>query len=385
MDNPWDYILLAICAAAFGYQCVALIATLRYTRSRDANPSTLPPISILKPIHGADPNLYEAIRSHATQDYREFELIFGISNPQDAAVGAIKRLQVEFPQLPIKLVHCPPVARNPKVSKLIELVQHARYSLLLVNDSDIRAKSDYLKRIVAPLVNSDKIGLVTALYRVESSSLPGQWISLGIATDFAPSALVAPFMGVKEFALGSTLLFRKKDLDAIGGYQAFSDYVADDYQLAKRISAGGHLVHLSRAVVGTSIQESSWRGIWRHQVRWQKMIRVSRGGGYLGLPITFATFWTVLAAALGHWEVALALFIVRMAVVLVSSALALRCPASKRVWFLAPLRDLWGVAVWLAGFFGNKITWRGDLILLRRDGRILESSASMTARARAAN
>lgn len=363
------YTLILLCIVAGLYQLTALAATLLYMRRRDPPATHLRPISILKPVQGLDPGFYEAIRSHASQDYAEFELLFGVADAADPAVPEIQRLQAEFPQLRIELIHCADRALNPKVSKLAELLPHARYPVILVNDSDIRVQPGYLRRIIAPL-DDPEVGLVTCLYRVSASGFPARWAAMGVATDFAPSTLVAPAMGVKEFALGSTLLFRAEDLKRIGGYEAFGHYVADDYQIAKRITALGKRVHLSTEIVQTSIQESSWAGVWKHQVRWQKMIRVSRSGGYIGLPVTFATLWALLAVAAGAWTVAAALLSVRMIMALTAGLGAVRCPATARLWPLIPLRDLWGAAVWAAALFGRTVRWRGALIRLTPQGRI---------------
>ncbi len=361
--------ILLVCAFAGIYQVVALIACLRHLRRREPAAAFTPPISVLKPVRGLDPGFYEAIRSHATQDYDEFELLFGVSDPGDAAIPEIRRLQAEFPRIRIELIHCPDAAPNPKVAKLTELVKHARFPVLLVNDSDIRVEGQYLRSIVQPLVDP-LVGLVTCLYRVHAVDLPGKFEALGVATDFAPSTLVAPLAGVKEFGLGATLLFRAEDLKRIGGYGALAGYVADDYQLAKRLCGLGLRVHLSKTVVETSSDEATWRGAWRHQVRWQRMIRVSRWGGYIGLPITFATLWSLVAALSGAPVLAAAILLTRLAMALTSGVAVLRCPITARFWPLIPIRDLWGAGVWLGGLCGNTILWRGAFLRLKRDGRI---------------
>ena len=361
--------ILLVCAFAGIYQVVALIAGLRHLRRGEPAVAFTPPISVLKPVRGLDPGFYEAIRSHATQDYPEFELLFGVSDPGDAAIPDIRRLQAQFPTIRIELIHCPDDAPNPKVAKLIELAKHARFPVLLVNDSDIRVEKQYLRSIVPPLADP-AIGLVTCLYRVHAAGLPAKFEALGVATDFAPSTLVAPLAGVKEFGLGATLLFRAEDLKRIGGYESLAGYVADDYQLAKRLCGLGLRVHLSKTVVETSSDETTWRGAWRHQVRWQRMIRVSRWDGYIGLPITFATLWSLVAALSGAPVLAAAILLARLAMALTSGVAVLRCPITARFWALIPIRDLWGASVWLGGLCGNTILWRGAFLRLKWDGRI---------------
>jgi ceramide glucosyltransferase len=225
-----------------------------------------------------------------------------------------------------------------------------------------------LRCVVAPLEDPE-VGIVTCLYRAKARTFSGVWESLGIATDFAPSALVAPFFGVREFGLGSTLVFRAADLARIGGFASIASHLADDYQLAKRISGLGLRAHMSRAVVETSLEAETWRDIWHHQVRWHRTIRVSRGA-YIGLPLTNASFWAAAAALAGMWWVAAGLLGMRMAMALVAGVGVLRCPITARWFWLVPFRDLWGLPVWLAGLVGDTVQWRDQRLRLTRDGRI---------------
>lgn len=364
-----EAILLAVCAAAFAYQLIAIAAALRHLSRRDPVPSALPPISILKPVRGLDPDFEEAIRSHATQDYPEFEVLFGVADVQDPAVPAIEKLRAEFPGVPIRLIHVAGSAPNGKVAVLAGLAAEARHGIVLVNDSDIRVPAGYLRSVVAPL-EDPRTGIVTCLYRASARTLAGKWEALGIATDFAPSVLVAPVFGVREFGLGSTLVFRGADLARIGGFAAIGDYLADDYQLAKRITSLGLRAHMSRTAVETSLQAAAWRDVWRHQVRWHRTIRVSRSG-YAGLPVTNASVWALAAASAGLWWAAAALLAARMAMTLVAGLGVLRCPVTARYFWLVPLRDLWGAAVWIAGLFGATVVWRDQRLRLSRDGRII--------------
>jgi ceramide glucosyltransferase len=362
-------LVLLLVAAAAAYQLLALGAALRHLGRKEGKPAGLPPVSILKAVRGLDPHFYEAIRSHATQDYPEYEILFGVSNPSDPAIGEIRRLMEEFPGRKIRLVCASSEAANAKVGVLIELGKEARYPLLLVNDSDIRVPSDYLRRIVGPL-EDPAVGLVTCLYSAVSDHWPGRWEALGIATDFAPSVLVAPLVGVREFGLGSTLLFRAADLLAIGGFEALTDYIADDYQLARRITGLGRRVVLSKLAVETCLTGRTWGDVWRHQVRWARTIRVSRGGGYAGLPLANASLWALVALVAGAWWAALPLLVLRLAAGLTVGAGILGSRETLRYFYLIPLRDLWGFAVWLCGLAGNTVEWRTSHLRLARDGRI---------------
>ena len=364
------WFLVGICAVAFGYQLVAILASLRQLLRRDPVPTRFPAISILKPVRGRDPEFYEAIRSHAVQDYPgEVEILFGVADVNDPAIEDFERLRVEFPSLTLRMVHATTSAPNGKVGVLQDLARRARHEIWLVNDSDIRVPQGYLRQVVAPLEDPG-VGVVTCLYRATAATFPGRFEALGIVTDFAPSTLVAPMVGINEFGLGSTLVFRRADLEAVGGFAALADYIADDYQLANRITGQlGRRVHLSKTVVETRLGEETWAGIWHHQVRWHRTIRVSRGA-YVGLPVTNATLWALIALCSGAWWLAAPLMAARISMALVAGWRVLRSPLAVRLAPLIPLRDLWGFAVWVVGLVGSSVRWRGKLLRLRPDGRI---------------
>jgi len=364
------WVLLALAYAAAAYQILAMIAALSHRRRASPPAHAASAVSILKPVYGADPGFFEAIRSHAAQEFEGFEILFGIPHPGDPARGEIERLMREFPGVSIRLVVCDTQTPNRKVGVLIDLAREARYPILIVNDSDITVPPGYLTEVTAPLADP-AIGLVTCLYRAEASNWPGRFEALAIATEFAPSTLVAPLFGVSEFGLGSTLAFRRLDLEAIGGFAAIADYLADDYQLGRRLHQLGRKNLLSHVVVSTRLPDGAWRAAWRHQLRWARTIRLSRGGGYLGLPVTFATLWAVVAACGGLWWTALALLAIRLAMAVTCGWFVLQSAVVWKYCYAIPLRDLWGVAVWVAGLFGNTVEWRGRKLRLDRQGRIV--------------
>jgi len=362
--------LLAVPGAiAAAYQLLSTLAALRFPRRPQRLARLFPPVSILKPVHGVDPHFYEAIRSHAVQDYPEYEILFGVSDPEDPAIPPIRQLMREFPGLPVRLVVASTRAPNQKVGVLIELARHARHPILVINDSDIEVPSDYLRRLVGPLEDPE-VGLVTCLYRGQAESWAARFEALAIATEFAPGVLVAPWLGVREFALGATMALRASDLERIGGFEAVADYLADDYQLGRRIHSAGLRVVLAPIVVTTYLPNKGWREAWRHQVRWARTLRVCRGGGYLGMPVTMATLWAVLLALTGSPLWGAALLAVRMLSALAASraiGMQLR-PADVPA---IPARDLWGVAVWAAGLAGSRVVWRGRHLQINREGKIV--------------
>src|ERR1700730_5753408 len=257
----------------------------------------LPPVSILKPLKGTDPDIYESFRGHCLQDYPEYEIVFGVSDPEDPAVASVQQLQREFPDRRIQLVVCSnKLGANVKVSNLEQMLPAAHYQHLLVNDSDIHVENDYLRRVVAPLADL-QVGMVTCLYRgVAASTLGSQLESLGISTDFCAGVLVARQLeGGLRFGLGSTLAFRRTELERIGGFRSIVDYLADDYELGRRIAGLGLQVLLSDVVVETHLPAYALDGFFAHQLRWARGVRDSRAGGYIGLASTYGLMWALLA------------------------------------------------------------------------------------------
>lgn len=344
-------ILLLIPAA---YQIFAIFACV-FRRSQEPVASSQN-VSILKPVSGSGGNLREALASHAALDA---ELLCGVSSLDDPAVAIIR----EFPKA--RLVVCSTKTPNAKVGVLIDLVKAASHKTLIVNDSDICVEPDYL-RVAAPL-EDPKVGLVTCLYRAVGDTFPARFEGLGVTTDFAPSTLVARLVGVDEFAMGSTLAFRRADLERIGGFEAIADYLADDYQLGHRIHGLGLKCVLSDVIVETHLG-GGWMDVWSHQVRWARTIRVSKFYGYLGLPVTYATFWALVC---GSWQIGLGLLLIRMTMAIVAGWFRMRSKDVLKLFFLIPFRDLFGVAVWIVALFGSTVVWRGRKLRLDREGRII--------------
>jgi ceramide glucosyltransferase len=356
--------------AAAAYYLLALIALCLSRSGARQDPRPTSPISILKPVYGRDPHLFDALQSHAEQDYPEFEMLFGVTDPADAAIADIERLRKAYPAIPISLHVVQTSAPNAKAGVLAELAKRARHPVLLVNDSDIKVPRGYLRDVAAPLSDA-KVGLVTCLYRASAESWPSRMEALGIATEFAPSVLVARLLGVAEFALGSTMALRAATLAEIGGFEAIVEYLADDYQLGRHISERGYRIHFAPPVVETALGAETWAQVWRHQARWSRTIRVSRPSGYYGYVVTHATLWAALAFASGAtWAGAVALGLRLIAGICVGRW-GLR--DRKALWLspLIPLRDLFGFAVWTGGLFGSTVTWRGQVLRLRRDGRLI--------------
>jgi ceramide glucosyltransferase len=374
--------------SSLGYYVVCLWSAFGFLRERKAADKSVrptkscPAVSILKPLRGTDPEMYESFRSHCLQDYPEYEIIFGVSDPNDPAIQLVEQLKADFPDHAIRLMVCPEkLGNNIKVSNLAQMVREARHEYLVVNDGDIRVEPDYLRRVLAPL-SDPKVGLVTCLYRgIANSSVGSRLESLGISTDFCAGVLVAQNLvsrnmenGIR-FGLGSTLAFRQRDLKAIGGFEAIVDYLADDYQIGDRIAGLGLKVKLSDVVVETFLPRYTFRGFVDHQLRWARTVRDSRFWGYVGLGLTFGLPWAALAlffawGAGWAWALLAVVFAMRTSMAVVVGKLVLRDRQVMRSLPLIPVRDILALLVWIVSFAGHTVSWRGDRFRLE-NGKLI--------------
>ena len=352
-----------------------------------------PGVSILKPVKGADPRMYAAFVSHCRQVYGgEFELLFGVSSLEDAAVAEVARLRVEYPAVAIRLIECPlRLGTSGKVSNLVQMLQEARFEHVIINDSDILVSPRYLERVMAtfggtvgtqiPFGNDKKreslpLGLVTAPYigRAEGT-LWSRLEALGISTDFLPGVLTARKLeGGIRFGLGSTLAMTKTSLEAAGGLGALVECLADDYEIGARIAKAGYRVELVNEVVETTVPAYTLRGFCEHQLRWARSTRDSRRGGYVGLGVTYVLPWalaTVVASGGALWSFSLLslALLVRVSVALVVGVGILRDGQVLRDILLLPLRDFFGLGFWAWSYAGDTVVWRGERFTLRR-GRL---------------
>lgn len=382
-----------LAVAGMGYFLASILAALVYVRGWRASVQAYTPgVSVLKSLKGLDPGMLDAFRSHCRQNYAgEFELLFGVSSLDDPAVRAVERLKAEFPQVAIKLIECPDrLGSNGKVSTLFQLAVHARYDFLVINDSDITVSPHYLERVMAgfaqQLETTDKarnpVGLVTALYRGRAHGTLGSRLeTLGIATDFMPGVLLSRIVeGGLHYGLGSTLALRRDALEKAGGLLALVNQLADDYELGARVAKAGYRVELCREVVETAIPPYGWSDFIDHQLRWARTVRDARPAGYLGLMVTFGMGWALLnvlasgASPLSLWLVGLSFFLRLAQAMMVGAEVLGDHQILENLWLL-PLRDLVQMGVWLAGFAGNTIVWRGERFVLK-NGKLVSKAAS---------
>jgi ceramide glucosyltransferase len=358
------------CYWIFAWWCVRAF----FRNPQAADPDFCPPVSILKPVKGLDPQAYENFLTFVHQNYPEFEILFGVLDADDPTVPIIERLQQKFSEPSIRLIIAGPLGTNPKVSILHRLVIEAHYEILAISDSDMRVTPDYLSRVVAPLA-SPKTGLVTCLYKGgEPLNLTARLEALYVGGLFLPSVLVGRRYLAGRFALGATLVLRRSDLISVGGFAAIADYLADDYELGARIGAQGRRVHLSDYILTTILGAESLRQFWDRQIRWAKCARVSRWREYPGFLITFSTplaMATATASRLAPWGVATVVtsITLRWGVAwLVSGQTDDRVLRRSLLWL--PLSDLFVFFIWCAGGMGRGVVWRGQRFELTSDGRL---------------
>jgi ceramide glucosyltransferase len=366
-----------LAAVGMGYFLAALMAAYVFLVQRvPTSASFAPGVSILKSLKGVDPGMLDAFRSHCTQNYAgDYELLFGVSSLDDPAVAAVEQLQREFPACPIRLIECPQrLGSNGKVSNLVQLATHARHDYLLVNDSDITVSPRYLERVMTqfpPAATAGgkprPVGLVTALYRGKAhGTIPSRLEALGIAADFQPSVLMARWLesGLR-YGLGSTLAVSREALKAAGGLVVLVDHLADDYELGARIYQAGFAIALSSEAVETSVAAYSWRGFVNHQLRWYRTVHDARPRGYAGLVFTHGLVWALLnvlasgASPVSLWILAMSFFLRLTLAMTVGARVLADHEVLPNLWLL-PLRDVIAMGLWIAGFAGNTIVWRGE-------------------------
>jgi ceramide glucosyltransferase len=387
-----EILTTVLTVAGMGYFLAALVAARAFLAVRRAPPVAFAPgVTILKSLKGLDPGMMDAFRGHCRQSYAgEYELMFGVSSLDDPAASAVEQLRQEFPERSIRLLECPAqLGTNGKVSTLVQLAAHARYDFLLINDSDITVSPRYLERVMsqfapasAPTGKPEKeVGLVTALYRGRAhGTLPSRLESLGIATDFQAGVLLSMMIeGGLHYGLGSTLAVSRAALAKIGGLETLVDHLADDYELGARVDKAGYRVALSAEVVETAIPAYGWRGFIDHQLRWARTVRDARPWGYAGLIFTHGLAWAVLnvvasgLSPLSLWLLGLSFFL-RLTLAMTVGAQVLADHQTLPSLWLLPLRDLVAMGVWIAGFAGNTVVWRGQRFALK-DGKLKQSAS----------
>lgn len=363
-----SFVLIAA-LAPLAYYLIATYCGWTYfhvsRKSPQDGPECKPPVSILKPVCGLDHEAFENFASFCRLDYPEYEILFGVINENDAVIPVIEELQRTFPAQAIRLlIGAASVGTSPKMNLLCRLVREAKHDLLVINDSDVRVETDYLRNAAGPF-RDPKVGVVTALFRsITEGDFASDLDAVGVPSDSSGSALVAERFGGMDFALGWTMATTKQRLQEIGGFESMADHHSDDFTLGNKIARNGYRIALMRKPIWMVFPKERLSQFLRHELRWSIMLRNIRPMGYLSLAATFGQPWAVLAAAASHsfaLAVAylLAYLVLRLTMAWTIGVWGLGDPVVRRKIWLVPMRDAANFFVWVAGFFLDNVQWRG--------------------------
>ncbi|MDB6068284.1 MAG: putative Ceramide glucosyltransferase [Pedosphaera sp.] len=340
--------------------------------------SFAPPITLLKPLKGLDDNTMECLRSWMRQEYPgPLQILFGVATEIDPACDLVRQLALEFPAANVQLVIChEELGVNAKVSSLIQQVRLAQHDVIVVSDADVMVPHDFLLNVVAPL-RDPGVGLVNCFYRIANpATLATRWEAFATNADFWSQVLQGLSMQPLDFALGAVMATRRQELLKIGGFEVLADYLADDFQLGNRIVRNaGKRIALSPVVVDCLSSPMDWSEAWDHQLRWARTIRVCKPLPYAFSILSNATLWPLLCFAFYPTRWTLLGFAGSLLIRIVSAhTLQQRLGPMEgqgRFFWLAPVKDLLQLGLWIGAFFGNHIVWRGQRFRLQRDGLLV--------------
>ena len=352
----------------------------RSTPTLVSHTAACPPVSLFKPLRGATPDLYTNLASFCRLDYPSFQLLCGVRDPHDPAIAVVQRLQQDFPACDISLVVNPEViGSNHKVSSLYHLSAQAKYDVFVISDSDVRVAPDYLRRIMPGLGDppggqGGQVGVVTCLYRSATPRpFPALLESVLINTSFTASVFVASQVEETMYAFGATMAVTRPCVEAIGGFAALANYLADDYYLGHFATQAGYRVHLAPYVVETHPDVTSLSGLFHHQLRWARTQRLCRPAGYVGTVVTYGTVWAMLGLC-PLWTTPLLVILacLTLGIRLVSSALVgkyfLGVTLPVAMCGLVLVADLISFCIWCVSLGGSTVRWREHTFRVRRDG-----------------
>jgi ceramide glucosyltransferase len=368
-----EFALALVLILAWAYLLGSTVAALRFARRRIAAPAEQPPISVLKPLHGMDPGLYENLRSFVDQDYPDMQMVLGVRRSADAALPIARALMRNRPDREIDLVIDPrATGSNLKVANLQNMLPAARHDIIVLADSDMRVDRHYLAAVTAPLHDA-RIGLVTCLYKGMPSG--GLWSQLGamhINYGFMPSALLGEMLGAGGGCFGATIALRREVLERIGGFARIRDELADDHRLGDAVREIGLATVLSPYLVENRLAEPSLSSLWWHELRWARTVRAMAPLGFVGSIVTHTIVLAALAAAAsGFSAVACWLVLVSCLLRWASAGIVARALAlpTGGLWLL-PLRDVLSFAVFVGSFCGRSVLWRDQLFRVEPGGRM---------------
>ncbi len=333
-----------------------------------------------------EPNLRANIASFFDQEYPTFEIIFGARDRNDPALAVVEEVRRQFPSVPVKIVTSgEPTQANAKVCSMRKMYAEASYDYLIISDSDVQVRPNYIREVVSPLLNP-RVGMVTCMYRgVASGGIWSRLEALGMSVEMTAGVLVADLVEGMNFALGPTMAVRRDVLDAVGGFEPLAVYCADDYVLGQRVAESGSEVVLSTHVIDHVVINRSLQPSLLHQIRWMKSTRFSRPAGHFASVLSFAMPFGLLgfaaSVAIGRPLIGVACLLAailnRILMAFIAGWGVARDPEALRFCWLYPLRDLMGFGFWLCSFLGNTIVWRGQRYRLEVDGLMVPLNPSL--------
>ena len=376
--SPFLFLLLLV--GAWGYQLLALLSLWRFFASAAA-PLPRPPevgITVFKPLQGLEATTRECLESFLVQDWRPCQVLFGVRDQGDPVVSLLRELQRTHAGPEIEIIFCPQLlGLNPKISSLRQMEERARYDLMVIADADVKVGPDFLSRVAAAL-QEPEVGLVSCPYRSgPAQTLGAQLEALTIAADFIPAVAAAHYVEGIRFALGAAMALTRRALLASGGFAPLADYLADDFQLGRRIAAAGLQVRLLPYVVESQTPKMSLKDYLAHQLRWARTYRVCRPKGYLAYGITHALVFALAlcwVTGAAPWVLALTLatLALRLTLAVVSERFCLRGHLPGNSCWLLPLKDLLSFVLWTLSFLGSRVTWGHLRYLVSREGKLVK-------------
>jgi ceramide glucosyltransferase len=364
----------ALTAAGLAY-AAAEIAGMRRFRDRRARPvQSQPPVTILKPLHGDEPQLYENLRSFCKQSYPRYQVIFGSRDERDPALEVARRLVREFPDVDLCVVAGGPAPHctNPKVENLQGMIGHAKHGILVVVDSDIRVGADYLSAVAGTFADPN-VGAATCLYAGVPAGGSVTNIGAEIVNDhFMPSVLVAAMIEPLRYCFGATMAVRRDVLHTIGGLAALGESIGDDFMLGSLVSEAGFTVALCPYVTRMTVADADLGTLWLHHLRWQRTVLAARPRGFAGSLVTYTVPVAALSALLLATPAAGAMLAAAIAlrVMVHDDARKTFAPEVALSPWLIPVADAFAFATWVGAFFAKDVTWRGDRFTIAPGGKL---------------
>ena len=346
--------------------------------------SSLPRVSVLKPVHGLEAQLKENVESFFRQNYPDYEILFAADTADDAALDVVREVCARYPHIRSRILVTGVPWPNPVVYSFHCLAQAASHDILVTTDSDVEVGPQYLREIVPPMLDA-KVGAVTCVYRGKNAAgFFSGLTAIGMSVEMTAGVLVANLLEGMKFGLGPTTVLRKDSLASIGGYAAVKDYIAYDFAIGNKIANAGYRVVLSGHVIDHIVNQRTFLQMWRNQLRWAQTTRYSRPKGHFGSGLIFAMSYGLLgffaAAGLRHWALGLLLLAIAIVNRLIEAWLigwrVVRDPQIHRAPWLYPLRDLLGFAVWAASYLNLRYVWRDSRFELRGTRIALRQSSS---------